>query len=84
MMNLQRSDYDPDAFIDWLVRDIYDVKNDRALARKLEMTQSVISKIRHRKIPVGDSILIAVHEYSGMRTMDIKKRMFRKLVAPAI
>jgi hypothetical protein len=76
-MDLNNKDYDPHSFIDWLINDIYKVKNDAALAAKLEMSPVQISKIRHRVFPVGCNMLIAIHEDTGMRTLDIKKRMSR-------
>jgi plasmid maintenance system antidote protein VapI len=47
------------------------LKNDAALSRALEVAPPVISKIRHGKLPVGDSMLIRLHEYTGwaIRTM---------------
>lgn len=42
------------------------LKNDAALARYLEVNPPVISKIRHGKLPVGDSLKINIHKRTGM------------------
>jgi hypothetical protein len=76
-MNLQDPNYDPNGFIDWLIADVYKVKNDAALAHKIGISPVVISKIRHRKLVVGASMLIDIHEDTGMRVRDIKARMYR-------
>lgn len=80
MIDLQDSNYDPNAFIDWLIDDIYDANNDAALARAIGCSPVVISKIRHRRLAVPLGMLVVIHEFSGMRTLDIKARMFRQSV----
>jgi hypothetical protein len=76
MMSLRRRDYDPNGFIDW-ARGAMNAKSDAELARMLGTTSFVISKIRHRKLHVTLSMVIALHEETGMRTLDIKAKMFR-------
>lgn len=78
MMDLQNPKYDPNAFIDWLITDVYQVKNDSALSQAMGIAPPVLSKIRHRKLAVGCSMLVKIHEKSGMCTQDIKARMFRQ------
>lgn len=82
-MDMQNPDYDPNAFIDWLIKDVYKVKNDAALAHRLEMSPVQISKIRHRRYGIGALMLVCVHEDTGMHVRDIKARMYRKPVAMA-
>ncbi|MFD1154342.1 hypothetical protein [Undibacterium aquatile] len=48
------------------------LKNDAALARRLEVAPPVISKLRHGALPVGASILISAHEESGISIADLK------------
>lgn len=80
-MDLQSQDYDPNGFIDWLVKDVYKVKNDAALSRAIGCAPPVISKIRHRVLPMPLGMLVVVHEFSGIKTLDIKARMYRSAVA---
>lgn len=47
------------------------LKNDAALARKLEVASPVISKIRHGKLPVGATMRIKIHETFDMSFADI-------------
>ena len=50
----------------------FKLKNDAALSRALEVPPPVISKIRHRKLSIGPSLLIRMHEESGMSIRDLK------------
>jgi hypothetical protein len=45
-------DYDPNNLLDTLIKHLH-LKNDAALSRALEVAPPVISKIRHRRLPVG-------------------------------
>lgn len=48
------------------------LKNDAALSRALEVAPPVISKIRHRKLSVGASMLIRMHEISDLSIKDLR------------
>jgi plasmid maintenance system antidote protein VapI len=52
------------AFLDHLIETL-NLKNSAALARILETTPSVISKLRHGKLTVGPALQIKVHELTG-------------------
>ncbi|MBR7784251.1 hypothetical protein KDM89_19150, partial [Undibacterium sp. LFS511W] len=58
-------DYDPNNLLDTLIKQLH-LKNDAALSRALEVAPPVISKIRHRRLPVGASLLIRMHEISDV------------------
>ena len=64
-------EYDPDRLLDTLI-DQLRLKNDAALARALEVAPPVISKIRHRRLPVGASLLIRMHEVSELSIRDLR------------
>lgn len=74
--DMLRADYDPAGFLDWLRDDVLMVRNDSALARKLGQAPALISKIRHKKLPVGAAILIAMHEETGLPTKTLRARLF--------
>ncbi|MDP3841712.1 MAG: hypothetical protein Q8Q81_03840 [Oxalobacteraceae bacterium] len=57
--------FNPDNLLNTLIEQL-SLKNDAALSRTLEVAPPVISKIRHRRLPVGASLLIRMHEASGM------------------
>jgi hypothetical protein len=59
------------AFLDTLI-DKLKLKNDAALARALEVAPPVISKIRHRKLPFGDSMILKAHEKFNFAVADIR------------
>ena len=68
------SDYDPNTLLEQLIAHL-GLKNDAALSRILEVAPPVISKIRHGKLPVGASLLIRMHEVSGMSIRDLRSLM---------
>ncbi len=63
--------YDPDRLLDALIAKM-GLKNDAALSRRLEVAPPVISKLRHRRLPVGASFLINAHEESGYSIAEMK------------
>lgn len=42
------------------------VKTDKALAQRLGTAGTVISRIRHRKLKVSPTLMLAIHEELGM------------------
>jgi len=66
--------YDPNNLLDTLM-DKLSLKNDAALSRALEVAPPVISKIRHRKLSVGASMLIRMHEISDLSIKDLRTLM---------
>jgi plasmid maintenance system antidote protein VapI len=66
--------YNPNHLLDTLLEKM-NLKNDAALSRALEVAPPVISKIRHRRLPVGASLLIRMHEVSGMSIRDLRDLM---------
>lgn len=40
--------------------------SDRALADEIEISTPTISKVRNRKIPFGDTLLLKMHIFSDM------------------
>lgn len=71
---LSQRQYDPNQLLDALIRKLA-LKNDAALARALEVAPPVISKIRHHRLPVGASLLIRMHEVSGMSIYELREEM---------
>ena len=66
--------YDPNRLLDTLLEKM-NLKNDAALSRMLEVAPPVISKIRHRRLPVGASLLIRMHETTGMSIRELRDLM---------
>ncbi len=63
--------YDPNNLLDSLIEKLH-LKNDAALSRALEVAPPVISKIRHRRLPVGASLLIRMHEVSDLSIRELR------------
>jgi hypothetical protein len=63
--------YDPNNLLDSLIEKLH-LKNDAALSRALEVAPPVISKIRHRRLPVGASLLIRMHEVSELSIRELR------------
>lgn len=70
----EQSTYDPDRLLDTLIEKL-SLKNDAALSRALEVAPPVLSKIRHRRLPVGASILIRMHEVSDLSIRELRELM---------
>ena len=70
-MNGEKSEYNPNRLLDSLLQQLH-LKNDAALSRALEVAPPVISKIRHYRLPVGASLLIRMHEVSGLSIRDLR------------
>jgi hypothetical protein len=66
--------YDPNHLLDSLIEKLH-LKNDAALSRALEVAPPVISKIRHRRLPVGASLLIRMHEVSELSIRELRELM---------
>ncbi len=66
--------YDPNNLLDALIEKL-NLKNDAALSRALEVAPPVISKIRHRRLPVGASLLIRMHEVSDLSIKELRMLM---------
>jgi hypothetical protein len=66
--------YDPSNLLDNLI-DKLDLKNDAALSRTLEVAPPVISKVRNRRLPVGASLLVKMHEVSGLSIRELRNLM---------
>jgi hypothetical protein len=63
--------YDPDNLLGSLIGRLK-LKNDAALSRALEVSPPVISKIRHRRLPVTASLLIRMHEVSALSIKELR------------
>ncbi len=66
--------YNPNHLLDSLIERL-NLKNDAALSRALEVAPPVISKIRHRRLPVGASMLIRMHEVSALSVRELRDLM---------
>ena len=63
--------YDPNMLLAALIKRMR-LKNDAALSRALEVAPPVISKIRHRRLPIGASLLIRMHEVCELSISDLR------------
>lgn len=72
--SLQSTQYNPDNLLSSLISKL-NLKNDAALSRALEVAPPVISKIRHRRLPVGASLLIRMHEVTNMSIQELRELM---------
>jgi hypothetical protein len=61
----------PNRLLDTLIA-ILDLKNDAALSRALGVHRPMISKIRCQHAAVGPTLLIRMHELSGLSIRDLK------------
>lgn len=67
----QVTQYNPNGLLDEASR-ILNAKNDAALARKLGVAPPVLSKLRHHRLPVGDSFIVKLIEIADMQIGTIR------------
>lgn len=77
---LSHSGYSPNVVIDALISRM-GLKNDAALARALEVSPIIISKIRNRRLMLGATMLICMHEESGISIRELKAMAGLKCMA---
>jgi hypothetical protein len=70
----QEDRYNPGRLLDALAERL-SAKNDAALSRALEVAPPVLSKIRHGRLPVGATILLRMHEASGIPIRELRDLM---------
>ncbi len=70
----EQATYDPNRLLDTLIKKLQ-LKNDAALSEVLDISRPVLSKIRHRRIPVGPILLIRIHETSGLSISELRALM---------
>jgi hypothetical protein len=66
--------YDPHTLLNAVITHLH-LKNDAALCRVLEVAPPVISKIRHAKLPIGATMLISMHEVTGISIKELRALM---------
>lgn len=64
----------PNLLLDYLIGKL-GLKNDAALSRALEVAPPVISKIRNNRLPVGATLLISMHELTGLTVAELRSLM---------
>jgi hypothetical protein len=69
---LEPSSFVPNKLLDTLIEKMH-LKNDAELCRVLEVQPPIISKIRHRKLAVGATILLRMHEKSELSIRELKE-----------
>lgn len=69
---LEPSNFVPNKLLDTLIEKLQ-LKNDAELCRVLEVQPPIISKIRHRKLNVGATILLRMHEKSNIPIRELKE-----------
>lgn len=62
----------PNKLLDTLIQRMQ-LKNDAQLSRKLGVPPPVVSQMRHRKLAVGATMLLRMHEESGLSIAELKE-----------
>jgi hypothetical protein len=68
------SQFQPGKLLDQLISHM-GLRNDAALSRMLELSAPTISKIRRRALPVSATVLVQMHEVSGLTIRDLRALM---------
>lgn len=63
--------YNANGLLDHLLERL-SLRNDAALARLMQVQPPVLSKIRHNRMPVGDSFILKCIETAGMSAPEVR------------
>ena len=66
--------YDPNILFD-AVKKLLRIKADNRLAAVLEISPSIISKIRNGKLPLGPTIMVKIHEACNVSVRELRLMM---------
>lgn len=66
--------YDPNRLLDTVIASLA-LKNDAALSRALGVTAPLLSKVRHRRLPVAAELMIRIHEATTLSIAEIRDLM---------
>lgn len=72
MKKMIPSDYDPNRLLDTLTQRL-GVKSDKALSQKLKIHKSLMTGIRQQRLPVGASLMMGIHEATGIDLPELKR-----------
>lgn len=71
---LQLDTYNPNHLLDTVIKHL-GLRNDASLSRRLALAPPVISKIRGKTLPIGASLLINLHEETGLEIIELRQLM---------
>lgn len=63
--------YNPSQLLDSVAKHL-GLRNDAALSRALEVAPPVISKVRHLRLPVSATLLVRMHDVTGISIRDLR------------
>lgn len=67
----QHSTYDPNRLLNSICQHL-GLQSDGALSRKMKVARNVIRDIRERRVPVAASILVLMHEVTGISIDELR------------
>jgi hypothetical protein len=72
MTQMMFNDYDPNRLFDTLTHRL-GVSGDKALSQKLNMARSVVTGIRQKRLPFGASLIMGIHDVTGISIHELKR-----------
>lgn len=72
MKQMMFNDYDPNRLFDTLTLHL-GVSGDKALSQKLNMAKSVVAGIRQKRLPFGASLIMGIHDATGISIHELKR-----------
>jgi plasmid maintenance system antidote protein VapI len=74
MQAQDKDKYHPERLLDALIEQL-NLKNDAGLARVLGVSAPTMSKVRNGRLPLGPSMLVRMHEESGLSVKQLRALM---------
>ncbi|HEX7642661.1 MAG TPA: hypothetical protein VF472_10695 [Burkholderiaceae bacterium] len=75
--------YDPARLLDAIQSKLH-INSDAALSRALGVAPPILSKVRHRKVPITPWLIIQIHDAAQLSVEEIRALMGAMAVAPPI
>ena len=69
-----QASFNPARLLNALVEKLH-LKNDAELCRRLRVAPPLISKVRHRSLPLSAALLVRMHEESGLTVGELRGLM---------
>lgn len=79
--SITTNDIDSQKFIKWLIDEVYKVKNCAALCREIDLEPAYLSRVKNGYLPIPCSLLVKVHEDTGMLIKEIRKINRKEVMA---
>ena len=66
---------DPNHFLDSIIK-LMQLKNDASLARAINVSPPVLSKLRHGRVPITASFILRMYDYTSLSIEELRVLLY--------